>query len=118
MNEIRLRNLQQGEDITDLIPEIIQAFEQQKADVVHFTSLNGEHFQVNLFDFNVYSALSVRVYEIVVQPQSGNFVLNGFTRKPCYETERKRIVAQFFEGERNIYAFPPDGEPFGYGTVY
>lgn len=58
MNEIRLRNLQQGEDITDFIPEIIQAFEQQEADVVHFTGLNSEHFQVNLFDFNVYSSIT------------------------------------------------------------
>ena len=59
MNEIRLRNLQQGEDITDFIPEIIQAFEQQEADVVHFTGLHDEHIQINLFDFKVYLKITL-----------------------------------------------------------
>lgn len=56
---IKLRALKEGENLLEIIPEIIEAFDKNpEEDVVQFTE-GEESYEISRFDIKVYQTLSI-----------------------------------------------------------
>lgn len=57
---IKLRALKERENLSEIIPEIIKAFdENSKEEVVQFTGSAQESYEIRRFDMKVYQAISI-----------------------------------------------------------
>lgn len=57
---ITLRALKEGENLSEIIPEIIKAFDENpREEVVQFTNSAEESYEICRFDMKVYQAISI-----------------------------------------------------------
>lgn len=57
---IKLRTLKEGENLSEIIPEIIEAFDKNpKEEIVQFTGSSNESYRIRRFDMTVYQTISI-----------------------------------------------------------